>query len=170
MIDIIREAEVSKSEMTIGDFLDKVEEIYAKHFPDSACNAKLVKILGKSIFIDFYLAKDKTEVANNIWQNDVFKCSFSIYLDGYPDITDPMPFAELICSSSCIKTKPAQKYLYCDLVKVPFRKVKGDANKLLAAIEKYVQKLANTFRDLYDKDMIHDDDRELVDGKINNIK
>ena len=57
--------------MTISEFLDMVKEIYADHFPDSACSAKLVKILGKSIFIDFYLAKDKTEVSNSIWQNDV---------------------------------------------------------------------------------------------------
>lgn len=162
--------ENSETEMTISEFLDRVKEIYSDHFPDSACSAKLVKILGKSIFIDFYLAKDKTEVANSIWQNDVFKCSFSIYLEGNPELDDPMPFAELTCSSSCIKTKPEQRYLYCDLVKVPFRKVKGGANKLLAAIEKYVQKLADTFHSLYDSDMIHPDDKELVDSKIYNIK
>lgn len=156
--------------MTISEFLDMVKEIYADHFPDSACSAKLVKILGKSIFIDFYLAKDKTEVANSIWQNDVFKCRFSVYLEGNPELDDPMPFAELTCSSSCIKTKSEQRYLYCDLVKVPFRKVKGDANKLLAAIEKYVQKLAVAFHNLYDSDKIHPDDKELVDSKIDSIK
>lgn len=63
-----------------------------------------------------------------------------------------------------------QSYLYCDLVKVPFRKVKGDANKLLTAIEKYVKKLADTFHNLYDSDMIHPDDKELVESKIDNIK
>ena len=167
---MIRESAENGSEMTIKEFLGAVKKIYADHFPDSQCQAKLAKNLGRAIFIDFYLAKDSSEVSHGYAQNDMFKCGFVIHLDDNVETDSPMPDATLEAMSSVIATKPSNKWLAYDATKVPFRKTTGNAKKLLSTIEKYVQKLANTIHTEYENDNIADNYKAIVKSKIGNIK
>ena len=167
---MIRESAENGSEMTIKEFLSEVKKIYADHFPDSQCQAKLAKNLGRAIFIDFYLAKDSSEVSHGYAQNDMFKCGFVIHLDDNVEADSPMPDATLEAMSSVIATKPSNKWLAYDATKVPFRKTTGNAKKLLSTIEKYVQKLANAIHTEYENDNIADNYKSIVKSKIGNIK
>jgi len=167
---MIRESAENGSEMTIKEFLNEVRKIYAEHFPDSQCQAKLAKNLGRAIFIDFYLAKDSSEVSHGYAQNDMFKCGFVIHLDDNVEADSQMPDATLEAMSSVIATKPSNKWLAYDATKVPFRKTTGNAKKLLSTIEKYVQKLANTIHTEYENDNIADNYKAIVKSKIGNIK
>ena len=167
---MIHESAEIGSDTTIKEFLSAVKKIYAEHFPDSQCQAKLSKNLGKAIFIDFYFAKDSSEVSHGYAQNDMFKCGFVIHLDDDAEADSPMPDATLEAMSSVIATKPSNKWLAYDATKVPFRKTTGNAKKLLSTIEKYVQKLANTIHTEYENDNIADNYKSIVKSKIGNIK
>lgn len=160
----------SSGEMTVSEFLKEVKAIYAKHFPDSKCNAKLIKQLGKAVFIDFYLAKDETEVPHGYAANDMFKCGFVIHLDDDIDSDSEMPESAVLESmSSFIAAAPSNRYLAFDAVKVPFRKTTGNAKKLLSALDKYVSKLAATTKQLYDEDRVAKEHKSVVEKKYDRI-
>jgi len=65
--------------MTVREFCNKAKEIYAKYFPNSMCNARLYKGLGRAITIDLYLAGSVDEFPNKISHNDMFNISFWIH-------------------------------------------------------------------------------------------
>jgi hypothetical protein len=156
--------------MTIDEFLNSVKEIYAKHFPDSACRAVLSKGLGRAIFIDFYLAKDASEVYNGIWQNDILKCGLVIHLEGYPELNDAMPTATLQSMGSEMLIAPQDRYVAYSAVRIPFRKTTGDAKKLLTVIEKYVKRIADTLHEAVDRGVIANSHADIVNRKIDNIR
>ena len=167
----IKEANETGSEMTIEEFMQKVKAIYAKHFPDSRCHVQLTKNLGCAIFIDFYLAKDSSEVFNGYAVNDMFQCGFDIFLEGRKELNDLMPDSMVLeAMKSVIKIRPENRYLAYDTVKIPFRKTTGNAKKILAALEKYVTRLASIVHEEYDKDTISDGYKDLLDSKIDRIR
>lgn len=163
--------ESNEVEWTIGEFIQDVKDIYEEHFPDSLCSARLLSLAGKYIIIDFYLAGDKGEFPYGIPENDLMSCKFMIHLgDKNATLESEMPVATLESINSVIKTKPTVRFNYCSYTKVPFRKTTGDAEKLLITIDKYVQKLAKTVITEYDNDNIMNDDKELLDKKIDRIR
>lgn len=167
----IKEANETGSGMTIEEFMQEVKDIYAKHFPDSHCNVQLTKNLGCAIFIDFYLAKDSSEVSHGYAVNDMFQCGFDIFLEGRKELNDLMPDSMVLeAMKSVIKIRPENRYLAYDTVKIPFRKTTGNAKKILAALEKYVTRLASIVHAEYDKDTISDGYKNLLDSKIDRIR
>ena len=168
---VIKESNETNSDMTIKEFMKDVKAIYSKHFPDSWCKAQFVKNLGGAIFIDFYLAKDESEVPHGYAVNDMFSCGFVIHLDNKKTSDDNLPQTiTLQAMSSVIKTKPSNRFLAFDATKVPFRKSTGDTKKILTAIDKYLVKLANAIKIAYENDAIADEYKKVVDSKIRDIK
>jgi len=53
--------------MTFEEFRNKIMQTYNDKFPNSLCSVRLVKVLGRAIVIDCFLAKDKTELINSYW-------------------------------------------------------------------------------------------------------
>ncbi len=64
-----------------------------------------------------------------------------------------------------IKVKPSNRYLYCESKKVSYRKTSGNAEKMIAAFGKYVDRLYNLIKEEYRAGNLLDDDMELIKGK-----
>lgn len=150
--------EDENSSMTFNEFKDKIIEIYHSKFPKSHCSVKLVKMLGRAITIDCFLANDVSELSHGYWQNDMFKISFWIHdMPKNFETTDIMPNTmTLTNNSSYIAITPPDRFLAYGSVKIPFRKTVGNADKIVNAFKKYVDRLY---------DIVN---QQITDGKISN--
>ena len=69
-------------------------------------------------------------------------------------------------TKSSFLTKPAADYLAYGRKKVPFRKTKGDADKILKTLDKYFSVLKKSVKEELDNDNIHSNFIELLKSKI----
>ena len=151
----------------IKDFLEAVTEKYKIYFNDCMCIARVVNCLGAVIFIDCYLAKNKTEFPNNISHNDPMKVSFKIDIPKGTTADDYLPDTVMIeCYDKCYAVKPENKYLYCDLKKVPFRKTTGDPDKILKTLDKFFAKLHDSMVEDYKNDNMLEYEAELFKKNV----
>jgi hypothetical protein len=151
--------------MTAAEFCSKVKDTYAKHFPKSLCVAKIYACLGKSITIDGYLAAGKEEESGGYLDNDMF--SIGMFIHDLPPNTSPdsvLPDSmELTSNGSSFTVKPDNPYCAYGRVKVPFRKVTGDAKKILDYLDKYFGRFKDSAIDAREKDLLHKSFTELLD-------
>lgn len=154
--------------MTFNEFRDEIIEIYHNKFPDSLCSVKLVKMLGRAITIDCFLVKDKSELSGGYWQNDMFKISFWIHnMPNDFEVDDVLPdVMTLTNDSSQILIVSENSYLAYDSVKVPFRKTVGNADKLISAFKKYVDRLYDIVNQQIAEGNIHKKFQDIVNVKI----
>ncbi|MCK5345847.1 MAG: hypothetical protein KAR20_20695, partial [Candidatus Heimdallarchaeota archaeon] len=66
--------------MQLQEFLSEMESTYTAHFPESRAIATYSERFGVSISVSCKLAGNKSECANNYWENDPFHISFFVYL------------------------------------------------------------------------------------------
>lgn len=157
----------STNTMTVSEFMDSIEDTYNKYFPNSYCAVKFSKNLGKTIWIDCYLAKNNKEVSNGYFANDMFSVSFHIYLPDDAEPSSAMPDSvALESTNSWIKVKPSNKYLAFDARKIPFRKSTGNAEKIIGAFDRYVKKLYTIVSEEFENDNIEPKFKSLVAEKI----
>ena len=160
----------NNSNKTIADFMNEIKAIYAKYFPNSSCDVKFTTNFGSTVWIDCYLAKDRSEFPHGIAQNDTFGVTFDIQLndDNAKSKNDSMPEDGILMSSvkNAIQVKPENDYYYCSYVKVPFRKTKGNADKILKTFDKFVKKLYDMTKEQYDNNNLLNDKMKLAKSKL----
>ena len=149
----------------VDDFIEDIEKSYKKYFPKSLINIRITDMLGiKSIYAECYLAKDESEVPHRILDNDTFRIKFSIEnLENFNDLPDVMMLEWYYKS---IKLNPSDDFYYCDFKQLPFRKTKGDADKILKTLDKYFKLLKNTVIEELENDNIHYDNIDVAKSKI----
>ena len=160
--------EDENNSMTFEGFKARLQEIYYSKFPNSFCSVKLVKMLGRAITIDCFLANDVSELSHGYWQNDMFKISFWIHdMPNDFEVDDVLPdVMTLTNASSHILITPENKYLAYDSVKVPFRKIVGNADKLISAFKKYVDRLYDIVNQQIANNKIPNNFVDIVNRKI----
>lgn len=152
--------------MKFAEFKEEVEKAYAKRFPQSACEVKIFKCLGRMITIDCYMAGDKSELLYGYAANDMFSVGMSINLPDSFDDDDNLPENLVLkWNSSIIKAKP-ESWLAYDAENVGYRKTTGDSKKIIKALDKYFQRLYDTTKKLVEEDRIHPNYAELVSRKV----
>lgn len=147
--------------MNKENFIKEMENIYKKTFKNSKFNASYGCFGDDTLFIRLYLAENTNEVANGLFDNDMF--SIMLEVKFYDDELKNMVFSSVLNS---YRVKAELEYLYCSHHKVAFRKVKGDYNKVLNAFDKFVARLYENITDELKADNIHSEDIELLKQKI----
>jgi hypothetical protein len=158
--DNLSESEVDTD---VKNFMENVENTYHKYFPNSLASVCIFSGLGKHISISCYLAKDRSEELHGYFENDMFNVSFMI------DLTKDGKFPSTLVlesTKSSFSTKPSSPYLAYGYKKVPFRKTKGDAEKILKTLDKYFSVLKKSVKEELDNDNIHNLHIDLVKSKI----
>ena len=118
----------------------------------------------KSIYAECYLAKDESEVPHRILDNDTFRIKFSIEtLENFNDLPDVM-IIEWYYKS--IKLNPSDDFYYCDFKQLPFRKTKGNADKILKTLDRYFKLLKDILIEELENDNIHYDNIYVAKSKI----
>ena len=154
--------------MKYKEFQDRIMTAYAAKFPKSLCTCTLIEGFGKYIFIDCYLGAGVDEFPHRIKENYAINVKLNIDLprgwEHDDELPDKMTF-EAIRNS--IKHKPPQNesYLYCKYTKVSFRKTTGDAEKIIKAFTRFVDRLHNEISEQYANDNLLPDDMELFARK-----
>lgn len=152
--------------MKFNEFKEKIEEIYKEKFDQSLVECNVYRCLGKSITIDFVMAGSREECASGYFDNDMLNGCFMIHLpDGWTEEDDLPEKMTMAALKGYIRIKPEQKYLYCGCRKLPYRKTTGNAEKLIAAFGKFVDRLHEAVVEEYKNNNLLDKDMELVKSK-----
>lgn len=147
--------------MNKENFIKEMENIYKQTFKNSKLNASYGCFGDDTLFIRLYLAENTDEVANGLFDNDMF--SIMLEVKFYDTELNNMVFSSVLNS---YRVKAVNEYLYSSHKKVAFRKVKGDYKKVLDTFKKYVDRLYNSILDDIKTDNIHNADIELLQKKI----
>ena len=154
--------------MKFKEFQGRIMAVYAAKFPKSLCVCKIHNTLGGYINIDCYLGAGVDEFPHRIKENDAINVKLNIDLprgwEHDDELPDTMTF-EAIRNS--IKHKPPQdeSYLYRKYTKVSFRKTTGDAERIIKAFTRFVDRLHNEISEQYANDNLLPDDMELFARK-----
>lgn len=154
--------------MKFAEFTENINQVYSGKFAHSACIVRPYRCLGRCIYIDCMLAENLNEVSYGIAGNDMFKISFCIDLpDNFNFETDELPEnLTMEAKANSYVIKPENEYLYCNLKKIPYRKSKGTAEKLVSVFGKFVDKLHAQLVENLNGGNIHKDFKTLVETKI----
>lgn len=148
--------------LTSDEFIEKLENIYYKYFPKSKIEISKHTLLGEtSIYIDCYLAKDKSEVAHSIMDNDMLHVSLEV---NEPDKDKH----ELTAIQSYMLIEPEESYLFFGSCRLPFRMITGDYDKILKYLEKYFARAKQKIKELSKDGKIHKNFKDIVSKKVLN--
>lgn len=152
--------------MKFEQFKESVEAVYHGKFPLSYCRCFIYKCMGKSLVIDCLLAENRTECTSAIASNDMFSISFSIVLPDGWEKEDELP-ENLVMEAwgRKIRVKPQELYLYCNYLKIPYRKSKGSPDKLVTVFGKFVDKLYSDLGTAYKEGELLPEDMERIKAK-----
>ena len=154
--------------MKFKEFQDKIMTAYAAKFPKSLCTCTLIEGFGKYIFIDCYLGAGVDEFPHRIKENDAINVKLNIDLPHGWEHDDELPDTmTLEAIRNSVKHKPPQdeSYFYCKYTKVSFRKTTGDAEKIIRAFTRFVDRLHKEISEQYANDNLLPDDMELFARK-----
>lgn len=154
--------------MKFAEFTENIKQVYSEKFTQSACNIHSYRCFGRYIYIDCMLAENLNEVSYGIAANDMFKISFYIDLpDNFNFETDELPEnLTMEAKANSYVIKPENKYLYCNYRKIPYRKSKGTAEKLVSVFGKFVDKLHTQLVEDLSSGNIHKNFETFVRMKI----
>lgn len=153
--------------MNFNEFRNAVISNYNKRFNSSLCECYIFRGLGRMLCINFRLAESARECASGIIGNDCFSISFTVFLpDDFDEEKNDLPETMVLESRfTSYATKPDNKYTYCSYKKIPFRKTKGNAEKIINTLNKYTIKLYDSVLDDYKNNNLLERDAELVRRK-----
>lgn len=159
--------------MKMNEFINEIQGTYYKYFKDSKIQVDFTSNLYNSIYIKCLLARDKTEVAHGIIDNDMLHIKFSIDHNGKAfdkDITinSIVDFNDLNlnCWDKSYLIKPNDRFLAYSSRKLTFRKTKGDTKKVISTLDKFFKKLKDQLISDYNENMIHKSHIEIVKKKL----
>lgn len=155
--------------MKFYEFAEMVIGKYEEKFPESMCKVREYKCIGKSIVIDCFLSGKNSGInCSGVASNDMFKICFNISLpDKFNFETEELPEnLELIAWQNTYLINPENKYLCYESRKIPFRKTKGDAKKIIVVLEKFFEKLYISVLEDIKHGNIHKNYTEIVAEKV----
>lgn len=142
------------------ELTEKLTEVYGKYFKDSKIAITKSSFSGDNVlWVQLYLAQDKSEEINGYFENDMFEIIFKITKtaeDNY--IMENRQNRYLV--------KPTNKYLVYEGKKVAFRKTQGNEDKIITTFKKYVENLHNALVEDLKQGNIHENHITLLTQKI----
>lgn len=138
----------------------KLELAYKEVFKNSKIAIMKNSFSGDNVlWVQLYLAQDKSEEINGYFDNDMFSIIFKIRENGENDYT-----MEKLNSSYL--TKPTSEYMAYGRRQLAFRKTQGDEDKIITTFKKYVGNLHKALLEDLEQGNIHENHLELVKEKI----
>ena len=138
---------------------NKLTEIYKGIFKNSKIALSRSDLAKNVLWVQLYLAQDKSEEINGYFDNDIFGITLKIRENGENDYT-----MEKLNSSYLIK--PISEYMAYGRRRLPFRKTRGDEDKIITTFKKYVGNLHKALLEDLEQGNIHENHLELVKEKL----
>ena len=138
----------------------RLTEIYEGIFKNSKIAITKNSFSGDNVlWVQLYLAQNEQEEINGYFENDMFDIIFKITKtaeDNY--IMENKQNRYLV--------KPTNKYLVYEGKRLPFRKTRGDEDKIITTFKKYVGNLHKALLEDLEQGNIHENHLELVKEKL----
>ena len=137
----------------------KLELAYKEVFKNSKIALSRSDLAKNVLWVQLYLAQDKSEEINGYFDNDMFSITLKIRENGENDYT-----MEKLNSSYL--TKPTSEYMAYGRRQLAFRKTQGDENKIITTFKKYVENLHNALIEDLKQGNIPENHITLLEKKI----
>ena len=139
---------------------NKLTEVYEGIFKNSKIAITKNSFSGDNVlWVQLYLAQNEQEEINGYFDNDMFGITLEIRENGENDYT-----MEKLNSSYLIE--PTSEYMAYGRRRLPFRKTRGDEDKIITTFKKYVGNLHKALLEDLEQGNIHENHLELVKEKI----
>lgn len=154
--------------MKFEEFKSEMEKLYAKYFNGSLIVVSKYSCFNKCVFVNMYLAKDKTEESGGYYDNDMLNVRLMIdKKDGKFDSEYNMDGEFTVeYNSKSYLTKPEIGYAAYGRVRLTARKYSGDAEKILKNTDKFLKKLHDSLIQTYKEGKIHKHHIELFEKRV----
>ena len=158
--------------MKMSTLCTELENTYHKHFPDSRIIVEFSTKFYSSIYIRCFLAGSKEELSGGYWDNDMFH--IVLYIESErgefaKDITADSECPNPLVMESKDKSyfiKPENRMFAYGSRKISYRKVTGNAEKIIQTFEVFCTRLVASLKEDYQAENIHDGHRVLVASKL----
>ena len=137
----------------------KLELAYKEVFKDSKIVLSRSDLAKNVLWVQLYLAQDKSEEINGYFDNDMFSITLKIRENGENDYT-----MEKLNSSYL--TKPTNEYMAYGRRQLAFRKTQGNEDKIITTFQKYVENLHKALLEDLEQGNIHENHITLLTQKI----
>lgn len=137
----------------------KLELVYKEVFKNSKISLSKSDLAKNVLWVQLYLAQDKSEEISGYFDNDMFSITLKIRENGENDYT-----MEKLNSSYLIK--PTSEYMAYGRRQLAFRKTQGNEDKIITTFKKYVGNLHKALLEDLEQGNIHENHLELVKEKI----
>ena len=137
----------------------KLELAYKEVFKNSKIVLSRSDLAKNVLWVQLYLAQNEQEEINGYFDNDIFGITLKIRENGENDYT-----MEKINSSYLIK--PISEYMAYGRRRLPFRKTRGDEDKIITTFKKYVGNLHKALLEDLEQGNIHENHITLLTQKI----
>lgn len=137
----------------------KIELAYKEVFKNSKIELSTSNLAKNVLWVQLYLAQDKSEEINGYFDNDMFSITLKIRENGENDYT-----MEKLNSSYLIK--PTSEYMTYGRRQLAFRKTQGNEDKIITTFKKYVENLYKALVEDLKQGNIHENHITLLEKKI----
>jgi len=134
-------------------------EKYGKKLPKSLLKFTKGIFGDDTMFVSCYLAQNEKEEINGYLDNDMFNIYFKVKKYGENNYV-----LENMAKSYFIK--PTSKYYAYSRRELSFRKTSGDAEKITASFEKFLERLMDALNEDLENGNMHDNHIELLKEKL----
>lgn len=136
------ESALNEAEMDADELADRIADSFRGVFPNGWIKSNVPKsgISEGDIAISFGLISDKSELSSGIADNDPMHHKFMVHNEG--------GHYEAVKLSGGLDVNPEKgSYMAMDKMKTPWRKTKGDGDKILKAFETFFGRLMKMVKD-----------------------
>ncbi len=134
--------------MNVQTFQAEIESTYKKYFPLSRVSVSHKNSLFQSVYVRCYLSSSNDEVAGKIIQNDLFSIMFQILGENGQELPEKLnldsELPEILTLENCQKSyliKTTDRMKAFDSRNLSFRKVSGNAEKIIESFDKFLAQL-----------------------------
>ena len=158
--------------MKASEFMEQIKNVYKNHFSDSFCHVKHDKNLYASIGVHCCLAGNRDEEVSGYWENDMLNVSFSVDNDGKAfsrnlGADDELPeVLRLEKWHNSYLIVPDNKYMVYGRETVPFRRVIGNAEKIVKGFDAFCRRLRASLEQSIKDGKIHPDYAMIASQKL----
>lgn len=139
--------------------IELLTEIYGKKLPKSKLGISKACLGDDLIFASCYLAQNEKEEINGYLDNDMFNIYFRVRKNGEDNY-----ILENMAKSYFIK--PTSEYYAYSRRELSFRKTSGNAEKITASFDKFLDQLMNALNEDLESGNIHNNHIELLKEKL----
>jgi hypothetical protein len=158
--------------MKLSELESQITDAYHKYFPTSRIYVNYSDKFGATITIGAYIAGDKSENSGKYWDNDVLSLTFSIHGESGQQLPkgltadSELPTLELTKYHAHYFITPENKNLCYESRSLSFRKVSGEAEKIVIYLDKFFAKFHAQILGDYIAGRIHSNHLAVVKSHV----